>query len=185
MKNKLTYKRATQRSNQSRLCLIKMPVKLWVSLQMCQTTNPNPLDLCYSSQLHTHTRPSIYRENASSCPIKGDAVHRRQVSQNPLVHLHVLVHSRGHQLPQTVRAVEPAAEARLHYSRDGDFITVTNICHIHHIDIRVYFCMRRVYRYWVGCRRWWAAQAVGHSAAQPALSPSTQHVCNLETDDRQ
>lgn len=29
------------------------------------------------------------------------------------MHLHVLVHSRGHQLPETVGAVQSAAEARL------------------------------------------------------------------------
>lgn len=62
----------------------------------------------------THEPCSLYRENAPSRPIEGHAVHGRQVSQDPLVHLHVLVHSRGHQLPEAVGAVQSAAEARLH-----------------------------------------------------------------------
>lgn len=54
-----------------------------------------------------------YREDAPPRPVEGNAVHGRQVSQDPLVHLHVLVHGRGHQLPETVRAIQPAAETRL------------------------------------------------------------------------
>lgn len=62
--------------------------------------------------IHTH-KNRIYREDAAPGPVEGDAVHGRQVSQDPLVHLHVLVHGRGHQLPEAVRAVQSAAEARL------------------------------------------------------------------------
>lgn len=66
---------------------------------------------------HTNTRARTnYREDASSRPVEGDAVHGRQVSQDPLVHLHVLVHGRGHQLPETVGAIQPAPEARLDWT---------------------------------------------------------------------
>lgn len=58
-----------------------------------------------------------HREDAPARPVEGDAVHGRQVSQDPLVHLHVLVDGGGNQLPQPVGAVEPAAEARLHWTR--------------------------------------------------------------------
>lgn len=51
---------------------------------------------------HARNRCSLYREDASSRPVEGHAVHGRQVSQDPLVHLHVLVHGRGHQLPEAV-----------------------------------------------------------------------------------
>lgn len=58
-----------------------------------------------------------YGEDAPPRPVEGDAVHRRQVSQDPLVHLHVLVHGGGHQLPQAVGAVQPSAVARLHWTQ--------------------------------------------------------------------
>lgn len=63
-----------------------------------------------------HTNRSLYREDASARPVEGHAVHRRQVSQDPLVHLHVLVHGRGHQLAQAVGSVESAAVARLDWT---------------------------------------------------------------------
>ena len=68
-----------------------------------------------SIKRHKQTRVQPYSEDAPSCPVEGNAVHRRQVSQDPLVHLHVLVHGGRHQLPQAVGAVQPAAEAGLHW----------------------------------------------------------------------
>lgn len=80
---------------------------------------------------HTHAAVVVflfffpYREDASSRPVEGHAVHRRQVPQDPLVHLHVLVHGRGNQLPEAVGAVQPAAKARLHW-RGLAKINITN-----------------------------------------------------------
>lgn len=69
----------------------------------------------------THTRRDVrgeflrpYGKDASARPVEGDAVHWRQVSQDPLVHLHVRVHGRGHQLPEAVGAVQSTAVTRLH-----------------------------------------------------------------------
>lgn len=62
-----------------------------------------------------NTRGKTYGEDASPRPVKGHAVHGRQVSQDPLVHLHVRVHGRGHQLTETVGAIQSTAEARLHW----------------------------------------------------------------------
>lgn len=55
-----------------------------------------------------------YREDASSRPVEGDTIHGWQVSQDSLVHLHVLVYSSGNQLPEAVGAVQSTAVARLH-----------------------------------------------------------------------
>ena len=70
-----------------------------------------------TTQPRTHTQGGFsYREDASAGTVKGHTVDRRQVSQNPLVHLHVLVHGCGHQLAESVRAVQSPAERRLHYT---------------------------------------------------------------------
>lgn len=62
-----------------------------------------------------NARGKTYGEDASPRPVEGHAVHGRQVSQDPLVHLHVCVHGRGHQLTETVGAIQSTAEARLHW----------------------------------------------------------------------
>lgn len=62
-----------------------------------------------------NARGETYGEDASPRPVEGHAVHGRQVSQDPLVHLHVCVHGRGHQLTETVGAIQSTAEARLHW----------------------------------------------------------------------
>jgi len=56
-----------------------------------------------------------HREDAASGAVEGDAVDGREVSQDPLVHLHVLVDGRGQELAQAVRAVQTAPVTRLHW----------------------------------------------------------------------
>lgn len=57
-----------------------------------------------------------HRKNPGTCSIKGYTVHGREMSQDPPVHLHVLIIADGVDRAEALSSCELSASAHLHYN---------------------------------------------------------------------
>lgn len=57
-----------------------------------------------------------HRKNPGTCSIKGYTVHSREMSQDPPVHLHVLIIADGVDRAEALSSCELSASAHLHYN---------------------------------------------------------------------
>lgn len=138
-----------------------------------------------------------YCEDAAASAIEGDTVHWWQVSQNSLVHLHMLVNSCRHQLTQPIRAIQPPTVYCLHWSmqvfkkhHEKIHFTRKNVglltsgCElmflVEYINSRTN--EKCTYQYWVGFRRWLAARVACHNAGLQGQTLSIPRAYNLPTN---